>query len=260
MKRNNKRLWLNIGYVLLTVFSGVILVGAQLHHSSATVQAFHLNIDITKGDDFLSPDDIKEQVILKLDTLVGEPLSSIGLSDIERVILEEEAIQEASVYLNSKNELVADVEMKKVIMRIKPNDAEGYYIDEYGKLMRWIPQFTPKVLTFFGEGDKYPRYANDTLSGWEYNQKLIDDLFAFYQALENDPFCKAQIGSVYINADGELEINPLVGEQRVIFGAFEEVPEKLKKLKVFYKEIVKQAGWSKYHTVNLKFKNQIVCK
>jgi cell division protein FtsQ len=195
-----------------------------------------------------------------LDTLVGKRIEDIRLSDVERVILQEEAVQSVDVFLNSKEELIAQVEMKKVILRIKPNDAEGYYIDEHGKLMRWIPQFTPKVLTVFGAGDAYPRYERDTLSGWEYNQKLIDDLYTLFQALEKDAFCKAQIGSIYINGKGELEFNPLIGEHRIIFGNVEDVPEKLKKLKVFYKEIVRQAGWSKYQTVNLKFKNQIVCK
>lgn len=260
MERSGKRLWKNIGYVLLTIVFGVVLVGAQVHYKNAIIKSFEIKIDVTEGDDFLSPENIKEQVILKMDTLIGKSVGAVEISNVERVILEEEAVREANVYLNSKNELVAEVQMKKVLMRIKPNELEGYYIDDRGKVMRWVPEYTPKVLTIFGEVNRYPRYKGDTLTGWELNHKLVDDLFRLYQAVAADKFCEAQIGAIYINNMGQLEIVPSMGNQKIVFGEIDQVSEKLKKLKIFYKEIVKQAGWSKYETVNLKYKKQIVCK
>jgi cell division protein FtsQ len=62
---------------------------------------------------------------------------------------------------------------------------------------------------------------------------------------------------------GDFVLVPQVGSHTIIFGSArsdEEVKEKMDKLKVFYQEGLPFEGWNKYETINLKFRNQIVCK
>jgi cell division protein FtsQ len=56
-----------------------------------------------------------------------------------------------------------------------------------------------------------------------------------------------------------MELVPRLGEQIILFGTGEDASEKLEKLKAFYLQVVKQAGWDTYKTINLKFDNQVVC-
>jgi cell division protein FtsQ len=44
-----------------------------------------------------------------------------------------------------------------------------------------------------------------------------------------------------------------------MFGKAENIAGKFKKLEVFYHEGISNAGWEKYDTINLMFKNQLVC-
>jgi len=53
---------------------------------------------------------------------------------------------------------------------------------------------------------------------------------------------------------------PQVGAQTIEFGTAENMEEKLKKLKIFYKEILPQMGWSRYHRVNVEYNGQLVAE
>jgi hypothetical protein len=53
---------------------------------------------------------------------------------------------------------------------------------------------------------------------------------------------------------------PKIGKQLIVFGDGNEAEEKLKKLKLFYKEIMVKAGWDNYSVINVQYKNQVVAK
>jgi cell division protein FtsQ len=78
--------------------------------------------------------------------------------------------------------------------------------------------------------------------------------------LENDPFWNAQIEQIYIDSSGDIILSPRVGDHKIIFGDLKDMGTKFNKLYTFYKNIVPEEGWEKYSTVNLKYKDQIVCK
>jgi cell division protein FtsQ len=45
-----------------------------------------------------------------------------------------------------------------------------------------------------------------------------------------------------------------------VFGDAKDFEEKFEKLKTFYTEgLNKTDGWNKYSTINIKYKNQVVC-
>jgi cell division protein FtsQ len=45
-----------------------------------------------------------------------------------------------------------------------------------------------------------------------------------------------------------------------VFGEAKDFEEKFEKLKTFYTEgLNKTDGWNKYSTINIKYKNQVVC-
>ena len=72
-------------------------------------------------------------------------------------------------------------------------------------------------------------------------------------------FWNAQIEQVYVNADGELELIPRVGNQTILFGDEKGMEEKFSKLYTFYKEGLSKTGWNQYKTINVTFKDQVVC-
>jgi cell division protein FtsQ len=71
------------------------------------------------------------------------------------------------------------------------------------------------------------------------------------------------IGQVYLENDGDFVLVPLIGDQKIVFGTAyseEEVKEKFKRLKIFYREAIPFEGWSKYNEISVKYDGQIVCR
>ncbi len=138
-------------------------------------------------------------------------------------------------------------------------------MDTQGKLMLWSPDFTPRLLIASGNiKERYEDWSklsvnelinNDTLK----THTLLDDLYTMARFILADDFWSAHVEQIYINAIGEIELVPKVGDHTIIFGDPEQMTEKFWKLKIFYKEGLNYTGWENYDTLNLKFKNQVVC-
>ena len=57
-----------------------------------------------------------------------------------------------------------------------------------------------------------------------------------------------------------IELFPAIGNQKIVFGNAKDVAEKFNKLKLFYTEgLNKSDSWTKYSSINLKYKNLVVC-
>ena len=93
--------------------------------------------------------------------------------------------------------------------------------------------------------------------------RQLDDIYRLSKYISENKFLKAQIAQVHRTLGGDFVLIPQVGNHKIIFGSAytdAEVKEKLDKLVVFYEEGLPYEGWSKYETINLKFRDQIVCK
>ena len=55
------------------------------------------------------------------------------------------------------------------------------------------------------------------------------------------------------------ELVPRTGSHTVIFGSPDDAEEKLAKLLTFYRRGLRNIGWEEYRTINVKYKEQVVC-
>jgi cell division protein FtsQ len=117
-------------------------------------------------------------------------------------------------------------------------------MDKFGKVIDWSPRYTPRVLIVGG------------LVSNEFARKRLLPLINF---INSDSFWSAQIDQIYVNAVGELSMIPRVGEQIILFGEPEDFQIKFRNLKALYTDGFRNGGWSVYKTINVGFRNQIVC-
>jgi cell division protein FtsQ len=89
---------------------------------------------------------------------------------------------------------------------------------------------------------------------------ILGQVYAMANYINADEFWRSQIQQIYVNSERDMEIVPVVGDQKIIFGDTTDMDIKFKKLMTFYQQGLNTTGWwNKYSTINLKFKNQIVC-
>jgi cell division protein FtsQ len=89
---------------------------------------------------------------------------------------------------------------------------------------------------------------------------VLRELFKIATYVDKDAFWKAQIEQIFVTAESELILVPKVGNHTIYFGNTDDMEAKFNKLMVFYKEALSRVGWDKYNSIDLRFRNQIVCK
>ena len=203
-----------------------------------------------------------DKVYTRLDTLEGKLIKELKLGEIESLLETDHSVKNAEVYTSIEGDVHLNIELKRVIVRFKPDTTNGFYLDDEGGIMNWVSKYTPRVLTVTGHLHKYNRFIKDRLVQRDLrtHSKLIKDIYAFASFINKSSYWTAQIGQVYINENGDAVIIPLVGNQEFILGDLSDYELKLNKIKIFHQKIAKKVGWNKYKIVNLKFDNQIVCK
>ena len=228
----------------------------------------NIEISITGGDEhyFIQEEDVKEILNSKDYKVVGEKIKDVDVAAIERILNDHPSVENADVYASIDGTLRIALVQRKPIVRIINESGENFYIDENGSLMPLSDKYTARVLIVNGRiNEPFARWykhntneiSTDTLLC---DQTMLDDIYSLSTFILADPFWKAQIVQVFINEEGDIELVPQMGDQRIILGDIKNMEEKFNKLLVFYKEGLKKTGWwNKYESINLKYINQVVC-
>ncbi|MDP4681022.1 MAG: cell division protein FtsQ [Cyclobacteriaceae bacterium] len=186
--------------------------------------------------------------------LLNLDLSQLDLRAIEKRIEAHRFISNAEVYHDLDGLLTIDIKQNRPLARILNPNGSDKYISTTGLILPESSHYTARVPLI--SLSKKIAYSNENINETEEGHRL----FEFLTFIENDQFWKAQVASMDINAKYELTIHPQVTKQTVLFGTADNYQDKFKRLKIFYKEILPSNGWNSYSEVNLKYKEQIVCK
>lgn len=185
----------------------------------------------------------------------GVPVGELNLERIENKILKRDPfIADAEVFVDARSRLNIDIEQREPFLRIIDASGRNYYLDQDGKKMPTSNNFTARVPVATGY---IPAYTP------EYRQKkkgTLKHLFLFAEKIHNDEFMKALTEQIFVTKKREFIVIPKVGKQKIIFGKNQNIEDKFRQLKIFYKEGMPYEGWQKYATINLKYEGQVVCK
>ncbi|NOR88482.1 MAG: hypothetical protein GQ527_12830, partial [Bacteroidales bacterium] len=100
---------------------------------------------------------------------------------------------------------------------------------------------------------------HDVLKGNSDLPPIYSDLYKLATRIHEDEFLEALIDQIYIDKNNQVQLTPKVGVKNIYFGDLTQIEEKLFKLKTFYIDGKNIVDWQKYKSVNLKYRNQIVC-
>lgn len=260
MKKVLNILTWSLGIALLLVFTAF----AEFHQREQELSDLKVTVDTKSGNSFVDRKEI-EVALTSRGYIPGEVKSrSIDTRNLELFFDRYPSVKNADVYTTLSGELHVDIEQRKPILRIYSTNGDKYYIDEDGFLMPLSTNYSARVMVvngvlnlpynlYVGEplGENYPSNNEGVLK--------LRELFTVAKSIESNPFWGAQFAQIYVDGRGELELIPRVGRHRIIIGNASDMDNKLGKLKVFYIEGLNRTGWNDYRTINLKFKDQVVC-
>lgn len=255
--RNKKELKNLIAYSLLFLGSAgvIILMSFNSRQQSALIcDSIEIEIDHNNEIFFLETGDIEKMLKHSYgDSIVGDALHSMNLSGLEETIEANAFVEKAEMYIDMHGKLHVLVTQKEPIARIINKNGVHYYIDKTGKKFPVNNKFTSRVIVINGhidEGLKNPELLTTP---------ALQQAITLVNFIQHSDLWNAQIEQIYVNAYGEFELIPKLGDHTIEFGSIAQMEEKFKKLELFYKEGLSYVGWEKYKTINLMYNDQIVC-
>jgi cell division protein FtsQ len=247
---------LYISLFVLFLAAAISLIGYIYYvRGQQKISLVKVNIIRPTEDGFLEKEKIRQELNEKTSIDIKN-VSNISLKQLESHLAQNPFIEKADVLLNIHSELLVNVKEKIPVIRVFNETNESFYIDDQAKLFPLSSDYFPKLA--IASGKINCSYLGSAITPNKI-EPLQKDLCEMGKLLSKNQFLKAQITQVYVTDEGEYELLPLLGEHLILFGKMENAKEKLENLEVFYKNILVKKGWDTYATINLQFRNQVVC-
>lgn len=249
---------------LILTFCLVLFGFSQKEQGESACWKMDISVKQLEGMYFIDNAAVENRILDLGSPILGSTLNDININQIQQHLEKMPSVKSATVYPSVDGVLKVRVEQRMPVLRIINPDGESYYIDEEGKKMPLSDTYTARVLVavmakpqaLATSASPYQIATNPDLAP----NSLLDDVFALQQVLDRDPFWSAQIEHLFVKGNGEIEMIPRVGNQRIVLGKAERIDRKLKKLKAFYDATVHTRDLNQYKTISLKYRDQVVCE
>lgn len=177
----------------------------------------------------------------------GKLMKDVDTRQIENTLKSNNFIKTVQCYKTSNAKLCIEISQRTPVMYILPDNSNGYFIDEDGKI---IPNTSYSSNLIVATGDIDSNYATSKLA-------------QLGQFIQDDEFWDNQLEQIHVTLDNEhkrvIELVPRIGQQIIYLGSVDNYESKLHRLKTFYDKAMSTVGWNKYKKINLEYNNQIIC-
>ena len=179
------------------------------------------------------------------------PVCSLNIRELEDYIVDIPFVKDAEVYVDAANRLHLQIEQRNPLVRIMERDMPSFYLDEHGQHIPVSPHYALRVPV--ATGVALPAFR-------ESERQVTAEIIDIAKAIRQDTFLNKLVEQIHRDRNGEYTLVPKIGEEKIILGSPEDIGIKMEKLRLFYREGLTYEGWGKYKTIDLRFRDQVVCK
>ena len=253
-------------YILLGLCGGLLLICIVCSfiagkHVRKALKCERLEVIISDSleNGFVSKADIKTYLDKGLVHYIGQPLDSLDLVKMENVIDSRSAVLKSHAYVTKDGTLHINVTQRKPVVRFQKKDG-GFYADAEGYIFPLQNSYASHVQIVDGN---IPLAANSGYKGEISDPKekeWFSNVMALINYMENSKTWKDKIVQIHVAENNDLMLIPREGKERFIFGAPEDIQEKFEKISLYYKAVIPEKGQDTYRSVDLRYKDQLICK
>ncbi|HOW29930.1 MAG TPA: hypothetical protein PLP88_00040 [Bacteroidales bacterium] len=260
------KILLIIVWTALVAGAIVLMSFANKSHDLERCQGLEVKIDYPGDGRLTTPDIVKSQLVKEFGKFENKLISDISVEKINRFLGQNQYLSKCDVHLTVEGLLVANVTQNDPILRVMTDGGKSYYIDSEGNIMLANPVFPVRVMVAGGfinmgnnpQGKNISSFSKSTKN---ISQGLINLLncHKVSQAITHDSIMMALTEQLFAEADGNIKLLTKTGHHIVNLGNADNLAEKFLKLETFYRSVMPKVGWDRYKSINLAYKNQVIC-
>ena len=173
--------------------------------------------------------------------------SSVNLMKIRDFLNSNPWIESSSAYIGLNDTLIIHAKEYDPVIRVFNQDKRSVYVTSDGVVIPSSPNYAPHLIIASGEFS-FPTPDSKT---------TVND--SVYANIRNDQTTAKHIGQIYKNTNNKYELMVNNLPARVILGDTNMVANKLTRLGILLEKYGGTEELDNYKTLDLKYKNQLVC-
>ena len=186
-------------------------------------------------------------------------IGTVDMLAIQKVMDNNSWIESSASYVDLDGTLKVSFKEYEPWFRVYGKNGQSVYVTRDGVVVPICRIYTPYVLVasgnFDSRSDSVTYRLNDSL---DCDINLINALH-WCDAIEGNDFMSHCVGQLYCNKKNQFELTMKGFDGRVIVGDTCDAADKLNRLETFMKQRVDSPETKNFKSINLNYKNQIVC-
>ena len=215
-----------------------------------------IKIELDKEEgirDLITPKDIRLMVEKGLpNDIKMQPIHELEIAEIEDMLRSDTRIYSAQVFVDVQQNLHVEIIQRRPIMRVMNKQGDQFYIDQTGEYVAQSSIRAVRVPVISGHIESLK-----PLEVIKPKSRLYK-AFTIVNQIRKDEFLNALVEQIYFEKDDRVILIPKVGEEKIVLDHIDDLPEKLKNLKVYYKEVAKSNSWGKYDEIDISYRKQVI--
>jgi cell division protein FtsQ len=242
-------IWILVGAGVLT-----LLIAAIKKEDTQKCAGVNIVIKGVSNNFFVDKNDILNELNQYIDgSPEGQPMSYFNLKSLESDLQKNIWVKKSQLFFDNNRVLQIIVTEREPAARVFTTMGTTFYIDSSITMLPLSEKFSARLPVFTGfPSDKSVLTKNDSA--------LLRDVYAVSMAIQKDSFIMALIEQVDITPQRMFDMVPKVGNGIIAFGDGNDIDEKLRKLKLFYGQVMAKSGWNYYSKIDVQYAGQVVAK
>ena len=186
-------------------------------------------------------------------------VGTVNMIAIQKVMEENSWIEDGTSFIDLDGTLNISYKEYEPWFRVYGKKGRSVYITRDGVVIPSSRVYTPYVLVASGNFELRSDSATYQLSDTLDSDKNLLNALHWCDAIEGNDFVSHCIGQLYCNKRNQFELTVKGFDGRVIVGDTCDAADKLKRLEIFMKQRIDSPETKTLKSINLNYKNQIVC-
>lgn len=232
-------LWVVTGAALIVLF-----VAGRKWYLETPLKGIQIHLERSHADGFVQKDSLMAYAEAVSGLRQHAKISSVDMQRISKLLSDNPWIERGSAFIDLNDTLSITAKEYEPVLRVFGVDGRSVYVTAEGTLIPSSPHYTPHLLIASGNFDE---------------QSGIAEALAIAQAINADAYLTEHIGQIYRNQDQEFEVTVNNLPAKVILGDTTDLDSKLLRLRTLLEKYNNTEELIGYKTLDIKYKNQIVC-